>query len=304
MSAPGAHFVLDLPDAVLQMFASVECSHDSQLVRARSVPTIIRQAPASVQREYLAAWWGGCCTVSATAPGSLGNTPTSYIATADTKSSGALCDSIQWMQGALRESFGVKAAIAGDSDLLAAEGHYAAGLRLLPGSFMAFVDKVGVRYCRSLQTRFDLLRRWHGYINLSSSATKQLRFEEFVQLVQLPSDTAVLIPVVRVDEEAERRLVYDISVPGHENFVAGTVVVHNCREILRLTKLIVDCHVQYRLGNVDAFQLADGLQYLFAHVGQLTGMYRYKYRLMRQIRACKDLKHLIYCRFNIAPVGR
>ena len=55
---------------------------------------------------------------------------------------------------------------------------------------------------------------------------------------------------------------------------------HLCREILRLTKLVVDTHVQYRLGNVDAFQLADGLQYIFAHIGQLTGMYRYKYRLM------------------------
>ena len=45
-------------------------------------------------------------------------------------------------------------------------------------------------------------------------------------------------------------------------------------------------------------QLSDGLQYIFAHVGQLTGMYRYKYKLMRQIRMCKDLKHLIYYRFN------
>ena len=45
--------------------------------------------------------------------------------------------------------------------------------------------------------------------------------------------------------------------------------------------------LQFRLGNVDAFQLADGLQYTFAHVGQLTGMYRYKYKLMRQIRMCK-----------------
>lgn len=59
------------------------------------------------------------------------------------------------------------------------------------------------------------------------------------------------------------------------------------REILRLTKLIVDANVQFRLGNVDSFQLADGLQYTFAHVGQLTGMYRYKYKLMRQIRMCK-----------------
>eukprot|EP01012_Entosiphon_sulcatum_P022057 TRINITY_DN2696_c0_g1_i1.p1 TRINITY_DN2696_c0_g1~~TRINITY_DN2696_c0_g1_i1.p1 ORF type:complete len:2331 (+),score=635.10 TRINITY_DN2696_c0_g1_i1:51-7043(+) len=79
---------------------------------------------------------------------------------------------------------------------------------------------------------------------------------------------------------------------------------HLCREILRLTKLVVDSHVQYRLGNVDAFQLADGLQYIFAHVGQLTGMYRYKYRLMRQVRMCKDLKHLIYYRFNTGPVGK
>ena len=54
---------------------------------------------------------------------------------------------------------------------------------------------------------------------------------------------------------------------------------HLCREILRLTKLIVDAHVQYRLGNVDAFQLADALQYIFAHIGALTGMYRYKYKV-------------------------
>lgn len=79
---------------------------------------------------------------------------------------------------------------------------------------------------------------------------------------------------------------------------------HLCREILRLTKLIIDSHVQYRLGNVDAFQLADGIQYIFAHVGQLTGMYRYKYKLMKQIRMCKDLKHLVYYRFNTGPVGK
>ncbi|KAF5527236.1 Pre-mRNA-processing-splicing factor 8 [Colletotrichum aenigma] len=79
---------------------------------------------------------------------------------------------------------------------------------------------------------------------------------------------------------------------------------HLMREILRLTKLIVDAQVQYRLGNIDAFQLADGILYAFNHVGQLTGMYRYKYKLMHQIRSCKDLKHLIYYRFNSAPVGK
>jgi pre-mRNA-processing factor 8 len=79
---------------------------------------------------------------------------------------------------------------------------------------------------------------------------------------------------------------------------------HLIREILRLTKLIVDAQVQYRLGNIDAFQLADGILYAFNHVGQLTGMYRYKYKLMHQIRSCKDLKHLIYYRFNSGPVGK
>lgn len=79
---------------------------------------------------------------------------------------------------------------------------------------------------------------------------------------------------------------------------------HLCREILRLSKLVVDTHVHYRLGYIDAFQLADGLHYTFTHVGQLTGMYRYKYRLMRQVRMCKDLKHLIYYRFNTGPVGK
>ena len=79
---------------------------------------------------------------------------------------------------------------------------------------------------------------------------------------------------------------------------------HLCREILRLLKIVVDAHVQFRLGNIDAFQLADGLQYAFAHVGQLTGMYRYKYRVMKEIRQCKDLKHLIYDRFNAGAVGK
>lgn len=40
---------------------------------------------------------------------------------------------------------------------------------------------------------------------------------------------------------------------------------HLTREILRLTKLVVDSHVQYRLGNVDAFQLADGWIDIYEH---------------------------------------
>lgn len=73
---------------------------------------------------------------------------------------------------------------------------------------------------------------------------------------------------------------------------------HLMREILKVMKLLVDSHVQYRLGNIDAYQLADGIYYTLNHLGQLTGIYRYKYKVMHQIRACKDLKHLVYYRFN------
>lgn len=73
---------------------------------------------------------------------------------------------------------------------------------------------------------------------------------------------------------------------------------HLIREILKVIKLVVDSHAQYRLGNVDAFQLADGLYYILNHLGQLTGIYRHKYKVMHQIRACKDLKHVVYYKFN------
>jgi len=79
---------------------------------------------------------------------------------------------------------------------------------------------------------------------------------------------------------------------------------HLIREIMRMVKIVVDCHVQYRLGNVDAYQLADGLQYVFSHVANVTAIYRYKYKVMKQVRMCKDLKHVIYNRFNAEPVGK
>lgn len=73
---------------------------------------------------------------------------------------------------------------------------------------------------------------------------------------------------------------------------------HLVREILRMIKMLVDAHIQFRLGNIDAYQLADGLYYAMNHMGQLTGIYRYKYKVMHQIRAIKDLKHVVYSKFN------
>lgn len=73
---------------------------------------------------------------------------------------------------------------------------------------------------------------------------------------------------------------------------------HLIRELLRVVKLVIDLHIEFRLGNIDSYQLADGIHYTFNHLGHLTGIYRYKYKVMRQIRKCKDLKHLIYNKFN------
>ncbi|KAF8498966.1 hypothetical protein F5888DRAFT_1633516 [Russula emetica] len=70
---------------------------------------------------------------------------------------------------------------------------------------------------------------------------------------------------------------------------------------LETCKLVIDAHIQYRLGNADTFQLVDALQYIFthigartadafqfvdalqyifAHIGALMGIYRYKYKFM------------------------
>ncbi|KAJ1939365.1 pre-mRNA-splicing factor 8, partial [Kickxella alabastrina] len=323
---------LELPRSVCEMAEAAGYRHH------RDVPTAIRQAPVSVQREFVAAWWGcgstwaAAATSTSSKPSADSLWPLSAAAAADNDGQAKSTDKdatvmvrglVQWMQDSLRQNFGVETqSIEKNALVVSAQTHFAAGMRLSGlRSFGAFVERVGVRYCCREQVALDAMRRWQGYIaqadqstGASTASAKLCGLDEFIQLTRLPLassdqlhsgfESAVLVPIASVTADVRRRMVYDISVPAHENFIAGSAVVHNCREILRLTKLIVDSHVQYRLGNVDAFQLADGLQYLFAHVGQLTGMYRYKYRLMRQIRACKDLKHLIYYRFNTGAVGK
>jgi pre-mRNA-processing factor 8 len=77
---------------------------------------------------------------------------------------------------------------------------------------------------------------------------------------------------------------------------------HLVRELLKLVKTVVDLHLKYRLGKIDGYQLADALHYTFTHMAKLTGIYRYKYKTMQQVRQARDLKHLIYHRFNTGEV--
>lgn len=132
--------------------------------------------------------------------------------------------------------------------------------------------EVGLQVCRQGHNMLNLLinRNQLNYLHLDynfdfkPTKTSPPRRERRVDLVMLPS--------------------YEGDLAPHETSGGSS------------------CAIPF--GKIDAYQLADGLQYTFNHVGQLTGMYRYKDRLMRPIRMCKDLKHLIYCRFNTGPVGK
>lgn len=68
---------------------------------------------------------------------------------------------------------------------------------------------------------------------------------------------------------------------------------HLTREMLKFVKHIVDVHVLFRQGNIDSYELMNNVRYVFDNVGILTGMYRYKYKLMKQIKMCKDLRMLL-----------
>ena len=73
---------------------------------------------------------------------------------------------------------------------------------------------------------------------------------------------------------------------------------HLLREILRFTKLIIDSHLKFKKGNINIYQLSDGIHYIFTHMGHLTGIYRYKYKVMKQIHLCKSIKRILYEKFN------
>ena len=75
-------------------------------------------------------------------------------------------------------------------------------------------------------------------------------------------------------------------------------------ELLKLTKFIVDLHVRYRRGEIDAFQLADGIHYVFSHLTKVTNLHKHKKKMERQAKQARNLKHLIYHRFNSGEVQK
>jgi pre-mRNA-processing factor 8 len=71
------------------------------------------------------------------------------------------------------------------------------------------------------------------------------------------------------------------------------VSFHLTREILKLMKFVVDSFVLYKLKNINKFELCISLKNLFSKVGIVTGIYRYKYKVMNQIKLCKDIEKII-----------
>ncbi|TBU16093.1 subunit of U5 snRNP spliceosome [Ordospora colligata] len=64
---------------------------------------------------------------------------------------------------------------------------------------------------------------------------------------------------------------------------------HLLREMLKFVKHVVDLHVVFRQGLIDCYELMNNLDYVMCNAGILTGMYRYKYRIMRQIKRSKEM---------------
>lgn len=67
------------------------------------------------------------------------------------------------------------------------------------------------------------------------------------------------------------------------------VSFHLTRELLKLLKMVLDLHYMHRTMRISRYELACNLNYLFMNVGVLTGIYRYKYKSMKQIRMAGGL---------------
>ncbi|CBH14584.1 PRP8 protein homologue [Trypanosoma brucei gambiense DAL972] len=119
-----------------------------------------------------------------------------------------------------------------------------------------------------------------------------------VQLINVKS-----LPYVHINYNFEAKPTRTLTTKEIKKSRLGPAF-HLIRELLGFMKQLIDMHTMYRLGKNDSIQLADAIQYLFSHLGRLTGVYRYKLRAMRQIKRSRDLKHVLYSKFNVGEVLR
>eukprot|EP00477_Mikrocytos_mackini_P002140 GAHX01002346.1.p1 GENE.GAHX01002346.1~~GAHX01002346.1.p1 ORF type:complete len:2012 (-),score=317.38 GAHX01002346.1:41-6076(-) len=68
---------------------------------------------------------------------------------------------------------------------------------------------------------------------------------------------------------------------------------HLVREMCKILKHVTDLHVKFRTGDINCGQLSRGLENLFNNIGEYTGIYRYKYKVMKQIKRCKFIQDVL-----------
>jgi hypothetical protein len=73
---------------------------------------------------------------------------------------------------------------------------------------------------------------------------------------------------------------FDPLIPFPLYHATTNVYIHTGDLDLPAFYFIVDADVQHCLGQADAFQFTNALQYIFAPVGALMGTYHYKYELL------------------------
>lgn len=70
---------------------------------------------------------------------------------------------------------------------------------------------------------------------------------------------------------------------------------HMLRELLKILKYLADAFTLYRHDRISHGDLCASLTAIFRNIGTLTEIYRYKYRLARQIKMCKKKTGSIAC---------
>ena len=186
----GGIWRINIPSGILpKLFEAFGVPSGRRTLHARTIPDAIRNAPRTVLREFIAAYWGGDGGAPSLDQKSIVGcrlvTQMRLSTEIDTRVEvKAHSDSIKWLVDTLYTVFGVVASYAGsflarmpDGKLLAiketdvdtarlASIVYAvatAALSTRREGVCAFAETIGVRYCSDKQIRFEMARRWFGY---------------------------------------------------------------------------------------------------------------------------------------------
>lgn len=82
--------------------------------------------------------------------------------------------------------------------------------------------------------------------------------------------------------------VRDITTKEQKKGRLGTTF-NVTREVMKLLKYIIDVHVAFRSGMIDQNKLCNTIYDVLANSGEHTAIYRYKYKIMKQIKKCKEI---------------